>query len=286
MPIVDLSQPRCHKFLLGFPYGGTPCMGFRTSIALHHASRHHQGFLMGADGSWGNFNQILCVALNAAAEGRITHLAFLHSDIAPQEWWVDVLMAELDRLDADMISAVVPIKDPRGVTSCGIGDPDNPWHPLKRFTMQEVWETLPETFDAGDAGYDPAQFPLLHNDGCFVADLRKPFWRTVNADGELLAAFNFPRRIILGDDGNFRPEGESEDWYWSRRLFELGAKTYITRLVRLVHTGPFDFPNDGPWGTYTHGDEDTAARWEKLPTPAATAKTPSPAEETSIANVV
>ena len=187
-------DPSGRNVLIGFPYGGSPCMSFETARALYRATEHHRGAILGAMGSWGNFNQLLAAGLNMAGRGEISHLAFLHSDIAPEMWWVDRLMEELDRLDADMISVVAPIKDPRGVTSCGIGDPANPWHPLRRFTMQEIWEALPETFDAAAAGY-PA-FPLLHNDGCWLADLRKPVFAATDAAGELLASFAFPKRVI------------------------------------------------------------------------------------------
>lgn len=233
-------------------------MGFDTARALYHASKEHSGGLLGVNGSWGNFNQILAASLNMAANGDVTHMAFLHADIAPQEWWVDVLMEEMERLQADVVSALVPIKDTRGVSSSGIGDPNDRWHPLRRFTMQEAY-SFPETFDAKDAGYPGGC--LLHNDGCFLMDLRNPIFRKTDENGVLVASFDFPRRIRL-IDGKFDVEGESEDWYWSRKLHEIGAKTYITRKVHLNHEGGFSYPNTGIWGTYQNGDEDTKEKWQ------------------------
>lgn len=249
-----------YNILIGFPYGGSPCMSFETARSLYRATNGiHRCGILGANGSWGNFNQILAKALNLAAKGEITHLAFLHADIAPEEFWVDILADELDRLDADMISVACPIKDTRGVTSCGIGNPRDRWHPLRRVTMEELWNKLPATWNAADFGYP--DYPLLHNDGCWLADLRKPVWSMTNAAGELVAFFDFPRRVIR-KDGEFVAEGESEDWFWSRRLHELGAKTYVTRKVALQHTGPYDFPNTGPWGTEQQ-DEGTRERWDR-----------------------
>ena len=247
-----------YSVIVGFPYSGTPCMGFDTAKALYRCSRQHRASIFGISGSWGNFNQILAECLNRASEGKVTHMAFLHADIAPEEWWVDVLMAEMERLGADVVSALVPIKDLRGISSSGIGDSNDRWHPLRRFTMQEAYE-FPETFDAKDAGYPGSC--LLHNDGCFLMDLRNPIFRKTDDNGVLVASFDFPRRIRLVD-GKFTTEGESEDWYWSRKLHELGAKTYITRKVKLNHEGGFCYPNTGIWGTYQSGDEDTKTRWQ------------------------
>ena len=49
--------------------------------------------------------------------------------------------------------------------------------------------------------------------------------------------------IVVGPDGEYRPEVEPEDWYFSRLLNELGLKVGCTRKVRLTHRGPFAFPN-------------------------------------------
>ncbi len=258
---IDLIAPiKRHRVLLGFPYAGTPCMGFNTARALYHSSQEHSAALLGAEGSWGNFNVCLAAALNMAASGEITHFAMLHADIAPEEWWLDKLLSEMDRTGVELLSVAVPIKDPRGVTSCGIGNPADRWHPLKRFTMEELYN-LPETFDAAGAGFPG--YPLLHNDGCIVMDLRcKKFFAT--DDDGLRAHFDFPRRIAKNEDGTFTPQGESEDWFWSRRLHELGVVSAITRKVKLTHDCQFSFPNSGPWGTYANGDEDTKAAWQQV----------------------
>ena len=169
-------------------------------------------------GSWDGFNNLWASALNLAEAGQATHFAMLHCDIAAEEGWLDILAEELERFDADMISAIVPLKDARGVTSSGIADPADRWHPLRRFTMCECFR-LPETFSAADAGHKGAC--LLHNDGCWMADLRQEKFRREYPDGRLVADFQFPREIFRDPaDGKFHVRAESEDWFFSRRLFE------------------------------------------------------------------
>ncbi|MGD0781228.1 MAG: hypothetical protein ABSA30_00050 [Candidatus Aminicenantales bacterium] len=270
-----------HKIVLGFPTPGGISMSFETARALYRGTQRHDLALLVSVGSWDGFNSLWANALNLAAAGEATHFAMLHADVAPQEGWLDILADELDRLQADLVSAIVPLKDARGVTSSGIGDPCDPWHPLKRFTMRELFageapnpkseirnkseiqnpksKILPETFDAADAGF-PGGI-LLHNDGCMMADLRNPIFRQENPDGTLIADFQFPRQVYRDlSDGLLHVRGESEDWYFSRKLHELGARTYVTRKVRLVHVGSHAWTNAVAWGTYEHDQDTKAAR--------------------------
>ena len=204
-------------------------------------------------GTWDNFNDLLGKALNAAEAGEIRAFAMIHADVRPfADGWLDSLAAEMDRLGADLVSVAVPIKDERGLASCGIGDPENHWAPLKRFTMRELFK-LPETFNAADAGYPG--LPLLHNNGCWIANLKSPVFFQETEDGTNQAFFQFPKRLYRDPvTGKWRLAGESEDWYFSRCLHELGAKTYITRKVQLAHIGECEFPNDRPWGTLETDD--------------------------------
>jgi hypothetical protein len=210
---------------------------------------------------WDDFNAVYCTALNSAEQGRCTHFAMLHSDIVPDHGWLDVLLEEMDRTGAHLVSAVAPIKDRRGVTSTGIGNPDNRWGPFRRFTVREL-ENFPETFNADDAGY-PGGI-LLHNTGCWVADLRKPEFFETDEQGHLRAMFAFPRRVKREPMLNniWHNACESEDWYYSRQLHDLGCKTYVTRKVKLYHKGSADFPNRGAWGSYLKGDDDTRLYWD------------------------
>ncbi|NQU20939.1 MAG: hypothetical protein HQ567_06615 [Candidatus Nealsonbacteria bacterium] len=190
------------------------------------------------------FNTLWASALNLYDDGKVTHAAMLHSDIEPDPFWVDLLMDEMNRLDADVVSAVIPICDPAGVTSTAIGNPGDKWHPLRRLTMHEVME-LPITFDNVGAGYPDNA--LLINTGCWLADLRRPFWHT-HHDGVASIYFEQRDRLVRRND-QWEVERESEDWRLGRQLHELGCKVYATRAVRAVHHGEAGWSNWTAWGT-------------------------------------
>lgn len=256
MSTCESTPPVRHRVRIGLP---GPSFLWAAMQGVYTSSYHHEWSLSNSGSGWDDMNKLWAEALNSAEQGEITHFAMLHSDIGPDAGWLDTLLAECDRLDADLISVPAPLKDHRGVTSSGIGDPRNPWGPFKRFTVRELLE-MPETFDQADVGF--AGYPLLHNTGCWVADLRKPLFYQADANGQLVADFNFPLTIMRDPEtGRWTHRRESEDWYFSRKLHQLGAKTFITRKVRLVHHGGGSFRNDQAWGAYQNGDEDTKQHW-------------------------
>ncbi len=93
-------------------------------------------------------------------------------------------------------------------------------------------------------------------------DMRKPLWQEPNPDGSCRFVFNFTERLDLVD-GVWQLGVDSEDWAYSRQLWEAKAKTVITRRVVTIHQGSMSFPSTGDWGSYKHGDEDTASQWRK-----------------------
>jgi len=111
---------------------------------------------------------------------------------------LDTLVDECERLGADVVSAISPLKSAHGLTSCGIGDHKDRINPLFRFTLKELEEgistnhherlivdrdatfimrdgikhhQIPSTFNSSDAGFP--DHPLMINTGCWIADLRK-----------------------------------------------------------------------------------------------------------------
>ncbi len=162
-------------------------------------NRHRYEMITGGKGTSllpYTFNMLLNEALNNGA----THFAMLHSDIAPEPAWLDKLYDKLEEMSADVVSVVVPIKTPQGLTSTAIGSIDDEWTVLKRLTMREVVK-LPETFTAADAGF-PGH-PLLINTGCWLADLRKPIWTATDDHGVADFAFDFRNRRVLCADGTW-----------------------------------------------------------------------------------
>ena len=250
-----------YKILIGPP---GPNFSWGTTQALFALTNSkHEVQLTSSGNGFDDFDAVWTTALNASEEGKITHFAMLHLDIIPtisddEPIWLDTLIDELDRLDLDMVSAISPLKDFAGVTSSGIGDPNDSWNPFRRFTMREV-AGFPPTFDAEQLGY--AGYPLLHNSGCWAADLRKPVFHHQDVDGTCGAYFAFPERVYRDPlSGKWTHARESEDWFFSRCLHNLGAKTAITRKVRLVHLGKAGFNNWKSWGTWEH-DDTTAFKW-------------------------
>lgn len=231
--------------------------------AILTASNDHALAMTNNANGWDDFNALWCRALNAYESGEITHFAMLHDDVQPDPLWLDTLMTEAESTRAALVSVPVPIKDQRGLTSCGIGDTTVRFGAYRRYTVREL-ATMPETFTAAEIGYgaDPGRY-LLHNTGCWVADLRHECFHKTDDAGRLYAFFDFPTRIERDTDGAWFFNRESEDWFFSRRLHELGAKTCITRKVKLTHQGGIGYVNYGTWGNYFNGDEDTAFRWRQ-----------------------
>lgn len=252
-----------HRIYLAVP-GKRYCWGTVTGVInstrAHVAIPYTGGF--GFSGQE-DFNILWADAHNAFLRGDVTHFAMLHGDITPDpsQRWLDVLLEEMDARGVPLVSAVSPIKDGRGLTSCGIADLDDPWRPWRRFTVREIL-AMPPTFDNKLAGYPDR--PLLHNTGMWVCDLKHPVFQAVNDRGELDLQFDFPTRALKGKDGFFSHRRESEDWLFSRELWQRGVRnTWITSRVKLTHHGAMDFATFNPWGNFLNGDEDTADKWRK-----------------------
>lgn len=185
-----------------------------------------------------NFNKLWCVALNRVRRGqRIDYFAMIHADVQPQDFWLDVMIDELERHSLDVLCAVVPIKEPmRGCTSLALDhEGGGDWEPKCRLTMHEVYR-LPETFTSEDVGA-----PLLCNTGLWVCRFDQSWAPLVH--------FEVRDRIVLDEaTGLYRPQVEPEDWGFSRTCHQLGLRLGATRKVRLTHRGDAEFPNFQPWG--------------------------------------
>lgn len=191
------------------------------------------------------FNSLWCDALNRRAKHGFTYFAMLHADVAPEDGWLDTLVNELEMAGADMVSAVIPIKDGRGVTSTAIDDPNDPWTPLRRLTLKEVYN-LPETFGAKEAGYPG--YKLLANTGCWVARIDRPW-----AERHDRVYFDIRARIVKVD-GRLERQVIPEDWFFSRAIQAEGGKVLATRMVRVLHHGCHAYSNASPWGTWSQDE--------------------------------
>ncbi len=185
-------------------------------------------FLYGSSLPTYGFNMIWAEALNARAHG-FTHFAMVHTDISPELGFVDKLIDIMQRHEADVVSAVVPIKTAEGLTSTAL-ESVHPFQP-KRFTMKEIFQREP-TFT------DPH---LLLNTGCMLVDFRKPWVEEI--------VFHYENIIGRMESGAFGAMSFPEDWHFSRQARKLGARLFATREVRLTHWGEAPFENAEPWGT-------------------------------------
>jgi len=209
------------------------------------------------------FNQLWGTAISNAARGSVTHFAMMHADIEPlaytddnqskRQWWLDILLDEMERTNADVIGVVSPIKDQRGLTSIAVDNPVDPWQVSRRLTMREILE-LPGTFDAADltrAGLNPDGSPILVNTGMMLVDLRKPWIFETEEDGQTLKAhFEIDDRITWDAKQKMAcVQVIPEDWKFSRQAHAAGAKVCATQKVKLHHRGEIAYDNHLPWGS-------------------------------------
>lgn len=208
------------------------------------------------------FNLLWAEALARRKTDGVTHFAMLHGDVAPQRYWLDTLWEEITRLQADIVSAVIPIKSPGGLTSTGISSLADPWI-VRRLTMTEIMD-LPETFDinllrrAETAGADDE---LVVNTGCWIADLRKPWVDAVDERGRLQCYFTIDDEVVRDAEGRYTASVAPEDWNFSRMVKTASseAKIYATRKVLIHHKGEASYPNNVVWG-----EEKTDRMWAAM----------------------
>lgn len=228
-----------------FCYLGMPGYGHLTAGAaasFFHATRRSQDAIRweNREGSLlaNNFNQLWVNALNIAHGGRkVRYFAMQHADIQAERYWLDKLVDELEAKDLDVLGVVAPIKDSRGVTSIALAHPSgDPWRIHTRLTMREVYR-LPETFTSEDVGH-----PILLNTGLWVCRF--------NMDWAPKVHFTINDEIVFNTKtGQYQALCESEDWFFSRLLHELGLKVGCTRKVGMKHRGETDYLNTHPWGS-------------------------------------
>lgn len=185
-----------------------------------------------------NFNKAWVEAVVRAEAGEFTHFAMQHSDVVAEPGWVDILHDEMRRTGADLISAVVPLKEESGRTSMGVDVSRSP-HFFKQFTMREIANFAP-TFSAEDAGYPGCA--LVVNTGLWLAKLNQPWNKKI--------CFAIPAFIDWDRTPPFIAT-EPEDWLMSRQLFQAGAKVMATTKVKLKHmiAPTKGYENQGAWGS-------------------------------------
>lgn len=201
-----------------------------------------------------SFNQLWCTALNN--RHLFSHFLMIHADIVPQKTgWLKQILAEMERVGADVLSATVPLKDEKGLTSTALLPDLTSAHRLgekrarrRRLALREL-ENFPQTFDARAAvnalglAAEYKKPALLVNTGFMLVDLRRAWVEE--------AFFTINDCVWKRADGKFACDVEPEDWFFSVRAAQLGAKVFATRSIALHHLGIMPFPNEGNWGTWS-----------------------------------
>lgn len=259
LPDRTISTVKADARLIGLmmPRSGAACRNFDAGTAFLQASTKRLDIIRTSECTSlaiRCFNRLLCNILNCRRNNPgLTHIAMQHDDICPEPGWLDVLVAEQDATGADMVSAVVPIKNGCGATSTGIDMEAAPWI-TRRLTMHEIFE-LPETFGIEHVPWRLPESQMVVNSGLWVLKLGQWFddiFPLDNPTGETRVAglaFQDEARIIQGPDGLYSAEDISEDWHWSRQLLDLGLELVATRKTGLYHER-HEFHNRAPWGAW------------------------------------
>lgn len=228
------------------------------------------------------FNMLVIEALNKAE--RHDWWMMVHSDLWPRledrlESWGDVLMDEAERVGADVIHAVSPIKTLQGYTSTAVGSwsdvppcaacghlaRDCEWRHRRRLCVRKELALLPPTFNIHDVlanleGAFPERPCLLPNTGCLLVKT-SVLERFARAGGFAVCDRTVPPE--LNPKGDWGQECIPEDWnfgYWCARN---GVPVYGTTAVQIEHVGSFTFQSWGEWGG-AETDEDWAAEAKEL----------------------
>ena len=220
---------------------------FRASRDMDNVMKYHPGGSLLAS----NFNDIWCGCLNAVMNGaEIKYFAMLHSDVAPEDFWVDDLIEEMEAHDLDVLGVAVAIKDTRGMTSLALGHDNDDWNPLCRLSMFDC-HCLPPTFTSDDLGR-----PLLLNTGCWAIRWNQELFSKLADSGDVLCPcagphFEINDRIVFNRSvGRYQAQTEPEDWNFSRQCHRLGLRIGATRKIRCHHYGEMAFQNYVPWGQH------------------------------------
>jgi hypothetical protein len=204
----------------------------------------------------GNCNRLWCEALNRRRAENFTWYGQLHGDIEPPAYWVDRLIEEATRYDADFVSVVIPQKvrtgPEAGRTSTVISCPGQSFQVFCALTQAQVnHPSFPDTFGIHEAADGLERLPdelrvenvprqyLLANTGCMVCRLDR-HW----CEG---AYFDNPNGIEKQGD-EYVAVTQSEDWFFTRRIAELGGKVMATKLIRVKHWGATAFDSHEVWG--------------------------------------
>jgi hypothetical protein len=233
-------------------------LDFTTAKAMFNTATKKHGTIVVSNRSslltW-NCNNLWYMALNAREKYHLTWFAMLHSDITPEDFWLDKMIEIAEEQGADLLSVVSPIKDGRRLTSTALSNKFNP-DDITHITLDNIncplstrhdpngnrpfVTQMPETFDVHDAvkalQYEAVEgeVRLLVNTGCMICRIDKPWAEKIS----------FRMTDYFKNNNGLRSALiMSEDWHFSAYVHWEGGKVMATSAIRLKHTGIADFYN-------------------------------------------
>jgi len=226
----ELAQPECPPYTVAFKQA--------SLLAFGH-------------------NALLVIALNNRP--AITHLLLVHSDVVPEAGFIKQMLSDMEEAKADLLGAILPIKDSKGLTSTALLTDSHEIDQLgrrdcrrRRLTIKES-ARLPDVFDCADLQKffdDHSTKPaLLVNTGLLLIDVRKPWVEKCH--------FEINDDIFKNDDGLYYADVEPEDWHFARQAAGQGARVCVTRRIKAQHIGRQNYPNGGGWGKWEHDENQT-----------------------------
>jgi hypothetical protein len=185
-----------------------------------------------------------------------TWFAMLHADVEPEQWWIDKLIDEAELHDADFLSAVIPIKDERGMTSTAI-ERLGFASAFLRLTQKQIASPLfPRTFGIDECVRALTSLPpplrvesaksttLLCNTGCMVCRLDRAWCDPTKV------YFHIGNQMAVSN-GRVQAVVMPEDWYFSWSIAKCGGKVMATKALNIIHHGSRAYSSRDIWGQDT-----------------------------------
>jgi len=221
------------------------CRSDKDSRYIHAVFRHQGSLLANC------FNHCWCKFANSMH--MFDYFVMLHSDVAPSDDWMRVLIAELEASGYDLMHAVSPIKDRDGMSSTALGHSgkDRRFESKRRIALHEAKVMLPDTFGTeqalavlGTDGFDPVDdLCLMPNTGCMVIR-RSEKWRE-------FPGFQIHDALVRTSEGELEPAVMPEDWELGAWCHRNGLRVGATTKVDVRHAAVTWYDSTQQWGYKT-----------------------------------
>lgn len=207
-----------------------------------------------------NCNRLWCYGVNLRKQHNFKWFSMLHTDVVPEPFWIDKMIATASEYGADLLSAVIPIKNPTGITSTAVQLGNEFPYDTLRLTLRQLWDPhFPGTFDlsalrqamprlAQENQVDLSRaVNLLVNTGCMICRI----------DQEWANRIYFTINDLVWMNGaELEAYVEPEDWFFSRQVALRGGKVMATKEISVQHAGEGRYLSESIFGV--HVDSDTS----------------------------